>query len=147
MIILCNPSLTTSIFVFASEGKVDVGRGYICHCTTDSALLPSHLPSLHSHSFNEMIFILVPPVFFRAVAQSQPCACATKYDYPFKKNKQKSNGVLYFHGGKFTLLTVSCEKHKGSSIKRHIACPTKPIYVKLMVSICSVGVLDCFLEK
>ena len=41
------------------------------HCTRDSALLLSfftNLPSLLPLSFHEMIFILVPPVFFRANA-------------------------------------------------------------------------------
>ena len=43
------------------------------HCTRDSALLLSFLLTCHPYilplSFHEMIFILVPPVFFRANAR------------------------------------------------------------------------------
>ena len=40
------------------------------HCTRDSALLLSFLPSLLPLSFHEMIFILVPPVFLELTRNS-----------------------------------------------------------------------------
>ena len=81
------------------------------HCNSDNALLLyiifTNLPSLHPLSFHEMIFILVPPVFYirravLAIARALELSHAhVQQKMTTPSIKRTSNGVHSdFRGGK-----------------------------------------------
>ena len=66
------------------------------HCNSDNALIVAiiftNLPSLHPLSFHEMIFILVPPVFFAKLshAHAQP-----KMSTPSRRTRARGRAMAF----------------------------------------------------